>query len=217
MPEAELPGLRERKRLATRQAIQYAVLKLALDRGLEHVTVEEISKHADVSPRTFFNYFVSKEAAIAGDSPTLMVEVGAEVEAFVAGGPKGDLLQDLGELVAAAADYAPESRDMMLMRRELYSRYPNLFSLRMAGMKAFEDELAGVIARRLAHDDPRLTADAEALDSRARLVTLVAFGVLRHAWSSWADTDRNGNAPLDVRLRESFDELESVLLESASA
>jgi AcrR family transcriptional regulator len=215
MPEAELPGLRERKRLATRQAIQHAVLKLALDRGLEHVTVEEISKHADVSPRTFFNYFVSKEAAIAGDSPTLMAE--AEVETFVAGGPNGDLLRDLGELVARAADYASESRDIMLMRRDLYSRYPNLFALRMAGMKVFEDELAGVIARRLEHTDPGLAADPEALASRARLITLVAFGVLRHAWASWADTERNGNAPLDVRLRESFDQVASVLLESASA
>jgi hypothetical protein len=87
----------------------------------------------------------------------------------------------------------------------------------MAGMKAFEDELAVVIERRLAHDDPTLANDPVALSSRARLVTLVAFGALRHAWTRWADSDRNGNEPLEVRLRESFDELESVLLQSTSA
>ncbi|HEY2643898.1 MAG TPA: TetR/AcrR family transcriptional regulator [Galbitalea sp.] len=215
MPEAETPGLRERKRLATRQAIQQAVLSLALERGLEHVTVEEISRQADISPRTFFNYFVSKEAAIAGDSPSLIAA--AEVDLFVSGGPNGNLLRDLGELVAGAADHASDSRDIVLLRRELHTRYPNLFALRMAGMKAFEDELAVVVERRLVHDDPTLAEDPVALASRARLVTLVAFGALRHAWTRWADSDRNGNAPLDVRLRESFDELESVLLQSTSA
>ncbi|HEY5229397.1 MAG TPA: TetR/AcrR family transcriptional regulator, partial [Galbitalea sp.] len=90
MPALESPGLRERKRVATRQAIQLAVLRLALDRGLEHVTVEEISRDADISPRTFFNYFVSKEAAIVGDAPTLLDE--DAVERFVTGGSSGDLL-----------------------------------------------------------------------------------------------------------------------------
>src|ERR1700712_5307547 len=103
MPVIESPGLRERKRAATRQAIQRAVLRLALDRGLEHVTVEEISRDADISPRTFFNYFVSKEAAMAGDSPALLDDV--KVDDFVTGGPSRDLIRDLGILMADAADH----------------------------------------------------------------------------------------------------------------
>src|ERR1700712_1097977 len=108
MPAVEIPGLRERKRVATRQAIQRAVLRLALDRGLEHVTIEEISRDADISPRTFFNYFVSKEAAMAGDSPALLEADG--IADFVAGGPSGDPLPGLGELIATAAETASESR-----------------------------------------------------------------------------------------------------------
>lgn len=215
MPAAQTPGLRERKRIATRQAIQRAVLRLALDRGLEHVTVEEISRDADISPRTFFNYFVSKEAAIAGDSPALLEDEG--ISEFIAGGPTGDLLRDLGELIATAADTASESRDTMLMRRDLHTRYPHLFALRLAGMKAFEDELAVIIESRLAHDEPAIAVDPQALKSRARLITLVAFAALRHAWTCWADPDGDRNEPLAPRLRESFGQLETLLVQSSPA
>jgi AcrR family transcriptional regulator len=215
MPAAEPTGLRERKRLATRQAIQRAVLRLALERGLEHVTIEEVSREADISPRTFFNYYVSKEAAIAGDSPDFLDD--EQLAAFVAGGPTGDLLRDLGDLLADAADHASDSRETITLRRDLHTRYPHLFALRMAGMKAFEDDLAKVVALRLVNDHPELEKDPEMLASRARLVTLVAFGALRHAWTCWADADRSSDQPLASQLRDSFDQLENLLMQSSPA
>jgi AcrR family transcriptional regulator len=215
MPALEIPGLRERKRVATREAIQRAVLQLSLDRGLENVTVEEISREADISPRTFFNYFVSKEAAIAGDTPGLLGQEG--VEQFVAGGPTGDMLRDIGELIATASESATESRETMLMRRDLHKRYPQLFALRLAGMRAFEDELAQLIETRLVSQDPGLADDQTALQSSARLLTLVAFAGLRHAWSSWADPALDADEPFAPRLRASFDELETLLVHSRPA
>ena len=60
----ETTGLRERKKAQTRSAISNAVLLLALDRGLDAVTADDIAAAADVSVRTFHNYFGSKEEAL---------------------------------------------------------------------------------------------------------------------------------------------------------
>ncbi|MGH2687891.1 MAG: TetR/AcrR family transcriptional regulator, partial [Actinomycetota bacterium] len=60
---------RERRKLATRRAIQVAALKLALERGLDNLTVQAISDEADIAPRTFFTYFSSKDQAIAVELP----------------------------------------------------------------------------------------------------------------------------------------------------
>ncbi len=62
-------GRRERKKRETRAALAAAALRLALEKGPDHVTVEEISEAADVSVRTFFNYFPHKEHAILGRDP----------------------------------------------------------------------------------------------------------------------------------------------------
>src|SRR5918911_5749347 len=57
-------GLRERKKLATRQALHQAAVSIAVERGLERLTVEAIADAADVSRRTFSNYFANKEEAL---------------------------------------------------------------------------------------------------------------------------------------------------------
>ncbi|MEU2771728.1 TetR family transcriptional regulator [Streptomyces sp. NPDC007162] len=56
-------GLRERKKRATHRALQSSALALFRLHGPEAVTVESICADADVSPRTFFNYFSSKDEA----------------------------------------------------------------------------------------------------------------------------------------------------------
>jgi AcrR family transcriptional regulator len=55
------PGLRDRKKQATRQAISNVATRLFIERGFEAVSVAEIAQEADVARKTVFNYFPRKE------------------------------------------------------------------------------------------------------------------------------------------------------------
>jgi AcrR family transcriptional regulator len=207
----ERPGLRERKRLATRHAIQLACLTLVAESGLDKVTVEQISARADVSPRTFFNYFPTKEAALVGDPPGLPPE--AEQAAFVHAGPRESILYGLGRLVARSAA-TTEEKDIVNLRRSLLSRYPHLFAMRMVALHELEDQLTDVVSRRLTQDDPSLAGDPAAVHSKARLIALVALGTMRHAWSKWAAA--GGGVGLARQVHDSFQELETLFAPTAA-
>ncbi|HZU58856.1 MAG TPA: TetR family transcriptional regulator [Actinocrinis sp.] len=75
------PGLRERKKLATREALTAAAMRLALERGFDNLRVEDIAEAAGVSPRTFNNYFPSREAAICAARVGHMQRLAAAVRA----------------------------------------------------------------------------------------------------------------------------------------
>jgi len=61
------PGLRERKKIKTRQAIRREAFRLFEANGYAATTVEQIADAADVSPSTFFRYFPSKESLLLAD------------------------------------------------------------------------------------------------------------------------------------------------------
>ncbi|MCS5487356.1 TetR/AcrR family transcriptional regulator [Curtobacterium flaccumfaciens pv. beticola] len=211
MPDAA-PGLRERKRRATRFAIQQAALRIAIESGLAAVTVDEVSRRADVSPRTFFNYFPSKEQALLGDDPTLPDD--DALATFRAGGPSGDLLGDLGTLLVHATEELIEERGLLEERQQVLRAAPELFSRRMASMKEFQAQIEDAVAARLRTTHPALAdaADPDALRRRARLASIVALAALRHAWWEWSDSATETH--LVDELERSFAELGALVSRS---
>lgn len=199
--DAPRSGLRERKRIATRRAIEISVLRLASERGPDRVTIEDVSREADVSTRTFFNYFASKEDALVGGTPVIGDDAAA---AFVTG--TGPILDDLRRVfVAALEEPLDEDRELHLLRRALFREHPHLVGLKIAGMREFEIAIEGLVAERLERDE----SDADAVRSRARMLTLLGLAAMRHAWAAWVDHD--GRDPLAGIVEGSFDQLRSAL------
>ncbi|WP_241993019.1 TetR/AcrR family transcriptional regulator [Cryobacterium frigoriphilum] len=201
-----MPGLRERKRLATRRAIQYAVLTLTQKRGIDKVTIEDISRVANVSPRTFFNYFPSKDAALVGDAPSLASA--DDIERFVHAGPGGDILGQVSALLAASLARTESDREIHQLRKAVMKDNVYLFGMRMATLRQFEDQLQQVIARRFVVDRPNRADDPIALQQQSLLFTLIAVAAIRHAWRCWAEGD--GATPLSTRVAASFAEVYNI-------
>lgn len=132
--------LRERKKQQTRQALHDAALTLVSAHGLDGVTVEQICADADVSPRTFFNYFSSKaHAALGLDS----VEVPERAAARFAEAD-GALVADLCTLVAATVPLSQDRRRM----KELLVLRPEMSSMVMQWMAESRQSLLSVVGTR---------------------------------------------------------------------
>lgn len=188
-------GLRERKKQATRRALRDAAVGLTLERGLEEVTVEEIAAAAEVSTRTFFNYFTTKEDALLGDLP--VGPDGDELRAFVDGRPTGEFAEDLVALLVASLvdieDLESQREDMRLHHR-LIEREPQLLPGLLARFHDVEVSLGEAVAERLGVGPE---------DDRPQLVAAVAMSVVRNTMRE-LHTAESGFADVSGRVRDAF-------------
>ncbi len=164
------PGLRERKKQATREALREAALRLAVERGPDQVRVEDIAEAAGVSPRTYNNYFASREQAIVS---AVTADREARIAAAVAARPAGVRLADAvtEAVVEQYTNTGERAREVLL-----------LITTRTALRDAFLDTTAGI-------EHPLTEVIAERLgDAGAHTARVLAASVtaaVRIALESW--------------------------------
>jgi AcrR family transcriptional regulator len=139
--------MRERKRLATRQALSDAALRLALEHGPQNVRVDDIAEAAGVSPRTYNNYFSSREQAIM---VALAAERGARVAAALRKRPVDEPLEHavVGALIEQYSDDGEPDRETLA----LITSAPALRAEFLDTIAAIERPLAEAIAARTRAD-----------------------------------------------------------------
>ncbi|WEH41919.1 TetR/AcrR family transcriptional regulator [Streptomyces sp. NBC_01218] len=197
-PPSPAPGLRERKKRATREALADTALRMAAEHGLDQVTVEAVTESVGVSVRTFFNYFAHLDDAILVPDPDSAGRTRAAVLSAPAElGPLAVLRRVLGEEMAHIED-APERWELQCT---VLGRTPSLFPRFLAARGADEEALISAVAQRLGQDPTS--------GLRSRLLVHAAVAAVRAAVEIWTATGRT-RAFLTL-YDEAFDELSAGL------
>jgi AcrR family transcriptional regulator len=175
-------GLRERKLARTRAQLTEAADRLFTSRGFGAVTVEDICSEVDVSPRTFFRYFHSKEDVVFdGVQPRLE----QTVTAFAGRPASEDAYEALSQaLLTVAGDPVVEHE---LLRVHLLVRSsPELTGPSLEHFRTLQDELVELMSAR---------SPGSCTRSVARLLTAVAFAAFVATLDEWSDRPDRPLAP----------------------
>ena len=173
----ELP-LRERKCLETLKALHCEAAGLALDDGMDKVTVDAIASRANVSTRTFFNYFASKEDAILGiQEPHMDEEMVAEFRAAT----DQDLLARVARLIFRVA-MSSVVADSAHRREKLLKRFPELAPRQTPHVMRIEELVRGVVTEHIA-ECPEWAAPRKQRDAAdiAMAIVMLAGASMRMA------------------------------------
>ncbi len=165
---------RARNRARTRDALIRSAMALFSAQGYDATTIEQITDLADVSSRTFFRYFPSKEAVLYEEEGTAVVE-------YLTGQPKE--LSDLEAVLGALVEVSPY-QELLRERMRLFLQARET-SMVLAGAdlrqrEATEEKLARGLADRRSLGEP---------DDDARLAAALGMTLLRSAMLLWLRSD----------------------------
>lgn len=175
------PPLRERKRAAMLEQLERAAVELAAEHGYDAVTIEMICEACMTSPRTFYNYLGSKEAAILGPRTPFASE--EQVQRFVHE-PTDDILVDfLSMVIDSLTENAIDPELYQLRQRVIYTT-PELSAKRLAIDGELEARYRAVVVERFRAAGRTDATDAE-LDDEAHMVIALTRGVLTYTAAKW--------------------------------
>ncbi|MFF6875785.1 MULTISPECIES: TetR family transcriptional regulator [unclassified Streptomyces] len=168
-------GLRERKKIKTRQAIRTATYALIEEQGYDATTIEQIADRAEVSPSTVFRYFPAKEDIVVTDEwdPVIMAELRAR--------PQDESWADvLRHVMRTALDLSlAEEPEVMRLRTRLGVEVPAVRARMMESMAVTGRLLREALAERSGLDPDSL---------ELRVFAMSVMGGLMEVSQYWAET-----------------------------
>lgn len=185
---AGTPGRRERHKARTRRSLEEAALRLFARRGFDDTTIEDITDAADVSPRTFFRYFASKEDVLFADHAQQIQRFADALSTRPADEP---VLASITEALLTLADDYEEKRERYLLRFRLLASAPGVAAHGMELQVKIVDVVASFVAERLGLDPTG--------DLRPVLVGQVTVGALAAATNIWSTGTSDRSLPELVR------------------
>jgi AcrR family transcriptional regulator len=181
VPGPAVSGLRERKRRATRERLIRAAMTLFMERGFAATTLDDIVAAADISRRTFFHYFASKEDVVFGwqeDSTTALI-------ATVAARPATESMLSAAENAITEMVRQLDLREVIALA-QLKRDNPALQGRDQVKYERLERDLTEALLKR-----GGAKVDAKADRLKARLVAMITTGAMRVGADLWtADATR---------------------------
>jgi AcrR family transcriptional regulator len=178
------PGLRERKKQATRLALHEAALRLVAEQGLDAVSIDDIADRADVSPRTFFNYFPSKVDAVLGLDPEMPRQ---QADALMERPAGESVVHALRAVARAQAVEMADDTELWPLRLTVIDAHPALLGHLAAAFGEAERVLAAAIAER--------TGTRVGVDVHPTLLAGVAGVAMRTSLHRWLASDFTASLP----------------------
>lgn len=172
-------GLRDDKKQAVREQLAAAAMKLFARRGFDAVTVDEIVAAVNVSRRSFFRYFPTKEAVFFTRRADQTARLKQLLGAPQPGEPPFDAVR---RVLLALADEQVAQRDRVLTEHKVAAKAPVL----LARDLEFDRAASIAIAAALANGSKK---DAH----RARLAAGALIGVLRVVIEDWVASGAKSN------------------------
>ncbi|WP_187413020.1 TetR/AcrR family transcriptional regulator [Streptomyces sp. WAC01526] len=191
-PGAPKVGLRERKKIQTRQAIRRAAYRLFEEQGYDATPIDQIAEAADVSPSTVFRYFPTKEDIVLTDEYDTVLEAGLRTRP--ADEPMVESMRRV--TVEALREIAAADRGELVQRIRLIREVPAIRG-RTAENTARD---AALISAVLAERTGRPAGDLE-----LRVISAAILAALQEAMLNWVEGGES--AELEALIDQTMDVL----------
>ncbi|MET0183675.1 MAG: TetR family transcriptional regulator, partial [Caulobacterales bacterium] len=144
--QSDIGSTRERRRRSQAAAIELIALKLFAKKGFTEVTVDELADAADISKRTFFRYFASKDDILLGDRKRFAQALAAALKREYA---DQRIVAALRDTIVKLTREEEANVEATRLRLELFSQSPETMATASQQVQTYQAEVTPIVARRM--------------------------------------------------------------------